>query len=124
MSTTCTAIAREPAQLWRVKADNSALEAPLKVDFPDPASECELQRRNMLGAAVRLFLYEPFGTKLDRRDSCAREIPGGLLSVDPQTGGMLARLAPDVHFASLIRAQTARNSTALTRGTRVGLLSA
>jgi len=85
-----------------VKADNSALEGPVKVDFPDPASDCELQRRNMLGAAGRLFLYEPFGTKLDRRDSCATEIPGGLRSVDPLTGGMLARFAPDVHFASLI----------------------
>ena len=76
--------------------------SPVKVDFPDAASECELQRRNMLGTGGRLFLYEPFGTKLDRRDCCAREIPGGLVSVDPQTGGMLARLAPDLHFASLI----------------------
>jgi hypothetical protein len=90
------------AQLWRVNADNSALEAPLKVDFPDPASECGLQPRNILGAGGRLFLYEPFGSKLDRRDSCETEIPGGLRSVDPQTGVMLARLAPDVHFASLI----------------------
>lgn len=85
-----------------MKADNSALEGPVKVDFPDLASECELQQQQMLGAGGRLFLYELFGAKGDRRDSCAREIPGGLLSVDPQTGRTLARLAPDVHFASLI----------------------
>ena len=60
-------------QLWRVKTDNSALEGPVKVDFPDLASECELQQQQMLGAGGRLFLYELFGAKGDRRDSCARE---------------------------------------------------
>jgi hypothetical protein len=89
-------------QLWRVKADNSALEGPVKIDFPDLASECRTQEQDMLGAGGRLFLYEPFGGKLDRRDGCAIEIPGGLLAVDPQTGGILAHLAPDFHFASLI----------------------
>jgi hypothetical protein len=90
------------AQLWRVKADNSALEGPVKVDFPDVASECNLQAQQILGAGGRLFLYELFGAKGDRRDACAREIPGGLLSVDPQTGRILAHLVPDLHFASLI----------------------
>jgi hypothetical protein len=89
-------------QLWRVKADNSALEGPVKIEFPDVASECKMQEQEMLGADGRLFLYELFGAKGDRRESCAREIPGGLLSVDPQTGGILAHLAPGVHFASLI----------------------
>ena len=95
---------KETGQLWRMKADNSALEGPVKVDFPDPTPLCKLQQREieMLGVSDRLFLYELFGGKGDRRDSCAREIPGGLLSVDPQTGVMRARLAPDVHFASLI----------------------
>ena len=89
-------------RLWRVKADNSALEGPVKVDFSDLASECETQEQEMLGTGGRLFLYELFGAKGDRRDRCAREIPGGLLSVDPQTGGTLGHLAPDIHFGSLI----------------------
>ncbi len=89
-------------QLWQVKTDNSALEGPVKIDFPDLASECKMQEQEMFGTAGRLFLYELFGAKGDRRDGCAREIPGGLLSVDPQTGGTLAHLAPDIHFASLI----------------------
>jgi len=89
-------------QLWRVNADNSALEGPVKVDFPDLASECETQEQKMLGTRSRLFLYELFGAKGDRRDRCVREIPGGLLSVDPQTGGILGQLAPDIHFGSLI----------------------
>ena len=89
-------------QLWRVKADNSALEGPVKIDFPDLASECKMELQEMIGTSGRLFLYEQFGSKLDRRDGCAIEIPGGLLSVDPQTGGILAHLAADFHFASLI----------------------
>lgn len=89
-------------QLWRVNADNSALEGPVKIDFPDLASECKMQEQEILGAGGRLFLYELFGSKGDRRDGCARKIPGGLFSVDPQTGGILAHLAPEFHFASLI----------------------
>ncbi len=89
-------------QLWRVNADNSALEGPVKIDFPDLASECKMREQEILGAGGRLFLYELFGSKGDRRDGCPRKIPGGLFSVDPQTGGILAHLAPDFHFASLI----------------------
>jgi hypothetical protein len=90
------------AQLWRVRADNSALEAPVKVDFPDAAPECNPQEQAIIGTGGRLFLYELFGAKGDRRDGCAREIPGGLISVDPETGAMLAHLGTDFHFASLI----------------------
>jgi hypothetical protein len=89
-------------ELWRVKANNSALEGPVKVDFPDVAPGCNSQVQEMLGTGTRLFLYELFGAKGDRREGCEREIPGGLLSVDPQTGRILAHLAPDFHFASLI----------------------
>jgi len=89
-------------QLWRVKADNSALEGPVKIDFPDVATECNMQVQEMLGTGGRLFLHELFGAKGDRRDSCPREVPGGVLSVDPQTGGILAELGPAFHFASLI----------------------
>jgi hypothetical protein len=95
-------------QLWRVKADNSALEGPVKVDFPNVASECNMQEQQMLGAGGRLFLYELFGAKGDRRDACTREIPGGLLSVDPKTGRILAHLAPNLHFASLISSTDGR----------------
>jgi WD40 repeat protein len=89
-------------QLWRLKADNSALEGPVKVDFPDVASECNMPVQEMLGSGGRLIIYELFGAKGDRRDGCAREIPGGLHSIDPETGGTLAQLAPGFHFASLI----------------------
>lgn len=89
-------------QLWQVNVDESALGAPVKVDFPDSAPECKPQQQEMLGAGDRLFFYELFGFKGDRREGCAKEIPGGLLSVNPRTGEILARLAPDLHFASLV----------------------
>jgi len=89
-------------QLWRVKVDSYALEGPVKIDFPDFASECKTQVQQILGAGGRLLLYELFGAKGDRRDACASKIPGGLLSVDPQTGRIIAHLALDFHFASLI----------------------
>ena len=37
-------------QLWRVKSDNSALEGPVNVDFPDLALDCERQVQGMVGA--------------------------------------------------------------------------
>jgi hypothetical protein len=89
-------------QLWRVKADNSALDAPVTIDFPDEAPQCSWQVQELLEADNRLFLFELFGAKGDRRDGCAGAIPGGLLVVDPQTGRILAHLASDFHFASLI----------------------
>jgi len=89
-------------QLRRVKADNSALEEPVKIDFPNTAPECNRWSQDVLGTGDRFFLYERFGTKIDRRDGCTNELPGGALSIDPQTGVILAHLAPEFHFASLI----------------------
>lgn len=90
-------------QLWRVKSDSFALERPVKINFSHPAQECELLRDEaVLGASGRLFLYEVFGMKGDRRVGCATTVPGGVFSIDPQTGGILAHLASDLHFAWLI----------------------
>jgi hypothetical protein len=93
---------KDGGQLWRVKPDNSALGEPVKISFPDAAPVCGSPEQELLGAGSRLFLYEAFGAKGDRRDRCARQIPGGLVSIDLQTGRILAHLAPDVHFCSLI----------------------
>jgi hypothetical protein len=89
-------------QLWRVKADSFALETPVKINFPDPAQECEQREQAVLGASGHLFLYEVFGSKGDRRVGCARKVPGGVFSIDQQTGRILAHLASELHFAWLI----------------------
>ena len=89
----CTAIADATGQLWRVKADNSALEEVAKVDFPNSVAECAIQSQEVLGAGNRLFVYERFGAKLDRRKGCAGEVPGGLFSLDVKTGRIKEHLA-------------------------------
>lgn len=89
-------------QLWRVKPDNSALEGPVNVEFPDLASDCEGSVQGMVGAGGHLLLFELFGAKLDRRNFCTTGVPGGLLSIDPQTGRVLTHLDTEFHFASLV----------------------
>ena len=89
-------------QLWRVKAEGSALEIPVKISFPDAAPKCELHDQALLGAGSRLFLFEQFGGKLDRRAGCTKGVPGGVFTVDPQTGRMITHLASELHFAQLI----------------------
>jgi hypothetical protein len=89
-------------QLWRVKADGSAIGTSVSVEFPDTTPECELREENMVVAGNLLFVAEYFGGKGDRRAGCSKEVPGGVLLVDPQKGLMKQRFAPEIHFAQLI----------------------
>jgi hypothetical protein len=89
-------------ELWRVKADASELEPPVKISLPDAAPECALHEEEIVAAGGRLFLFEQFGNKSDRRSRCGKEIPGGVFLVDPQTRKLIAHFAPELHFAQLI----------------------
>lgn len=88
--------------LWQVKADGSIMATPVSIKFPDVTPECELSEENIFGADARLFLLELFGGKGDRRATCGKRVPGGVLLIDPQTGSIKAHLATDFHFAQLI----------------------
>jgi hypothetical protein len=91
------------AELWRLKADANEMAAPVSVKFAGEAPECELHDQGFLGAGGRLFLFELFGGKGDRRArSCGQGVPGGVLLIDPQTGSIKAHLASELHFAQLI----------------------
>ena len=85
-------------QLWKVNPQNATLGLPLKVSFPDAAPECAIHEEEMVGVGNRIFLYEAFGDKGDRRSGCKRPIPGGVLSIGPETGKVIRRLADGVHF--------------------------
>jgi len=89
-------------ELWRVKADGSELEMPIKINLPDVAPECELPDQGILAAGGRLLVFELFGGKLDRRGGCLKDIPGGVFLFNPQTGKQIAHIAPEIHFAQLI----------------------
>ena len=89
-------------QLWKVNWQNPALTPPLKISFPDSAPACEIYDEKILGGGGRIFLYEAFGDKIDRRLKCTQQIPGGVLSIDPETGKVLRRLADGLHFNSLV----------------------
>jgi hypothetical protein len=88
-------------ELWRVKADNSGLETPVKIILPDVGPGREPYGQALPDAGGRLFLFDPFGGKFDSLDA-RREEPGGVFSVDPQNGRILAHLASSLHFAELI----------------------
>ena len=52
-------------------------------------------------AGNRLFVYEVFGSKLDRREHCSN-IPGGAWMLDPVTHQVVSHFAPDLYFWKLI----------------------
>jgi len=89
-------------QLWRVNPEEPRLGLPLNISLPDSAPDCAIHDEEILGAGDRIFLYEAFGGKGDRRPHCGRTVAGGIFSVDPDTGNIGPRLAGDEHFASLI----------------------
>lgn len=57
--------------------------------------------RGMATAAGNVFLYEIFGWKLDRRESCTG-VPGGAWVLDPSTGTLLAQVASDFYFSDMV----------------------
>ena len=89
-------------ELWRVKADDSELKMPVKIDLPDLAPECELHDQGVRAVGDRLLVFELFGGKGDRRGACRKNIPGGAFLVDPKTGKQIAHITPELHFAQLI----------------------
>jgi hypothetical protein len=89
-------------QLRKLNLDRPTLGPPIRVSFPDAAPNCEIADVQMLGTAGQLFLYEGFGSKLDRRARCKTAVPGGVLAIDPESGKVLHRLAVGAHFASLV----------------------
>jgi hypothetical protein len=64
----------------------------------------------------RLFLYEMFGGKLDRRCQCGEQMMGGIWIVDPTTGRLLNQAAPELYFSQLISNRTGSELYGLTSG--------
>jgi hypothetical protein len=95
------------ARLWTVSATAAELGPGVAVKPFGQIPGCSKVRlKEITAAGGNLFVYERFGTKLDRREFCGSKIPGGAWVVDPDTGQLLHHYAPELHFAALIADRT------------------
>lgn len=91
------------ARLWTVAANAAQLEPDVAVEAFGQTSGCSHVRLERITAAGgNLFVYEVFGSKIDRRDGCGKDVPGGAWLVNPETGQLLRHDAPQLHFTALV----------------------
>ena len=95
------------ARLWTASANTAQLGPDMSVETFGQVPGCSRARLEEITAAGgNLFVYERFGTKIDRRDVCPTQIPGGAWLVNPETGRLVRHDAPDLHFTALISGRT------------------
>jgi len=91
------------ARLWTISPETSQLGPGVAVVPLAQVSGCSGQSSKALAAAAgKLFLYEEFGFKVDRRDRCSGPVPAGAWIVDPATGQLTRQIAPDLYFSALV----------------------
>jgi hypothetical protein len=56
----------------------------------------------MIEAGGRVFVYEPFGYKLDRLKECGQSVSGGVYALDPSSGNVIAHLSPSLYFMRVV----------------------
>jgi hypothetical protein len=56
----------------------------------------------MIETGGRIFVYEPFGFKLDRLKECGRSLSGGIYRLDPSSGNVIAHLSPSLYFMRMV----------------------
>jgi len=89
-------------RLWAVSPETAQLDAGVAVQAFGQVAGCrEPVPIDTVSLGNRLFLYETFGSKVDRRDRC-RGVPGGAWLLDPAAGSLSHQIAPDSHFAMLL----------------------
>lgn len=97
------ALGNNGGHLWKVTPDLASLDSGLSVEIPAFAGDrSQFLMPVLTGSNGHLFVYEVFGTKLDRRSEATPSIPGGVYEIDPQTGAVISALVPGVHFARLV----------------------
>lgn len=96
--------ARENGQsrLWVAAAHAKALEAPYQLDLPDLMETRGPGLLQLIAGGNRLFLFEIFGHKLDRRRGGKKDLPGGVFLIDPDSRKLISHLAPEIHFSRLV----------------------
>jgi hypothetical protein len=93
-------------RLWTVLPEATKLGEGVEVKF-DTIADCRAPDIKSLTAAMgRLFVYEVFGFKGDRKRNCGASVPGGAWMLDPGSGRLLSHIAGDVAFSALMGDRT------------------
>jgi hypothetical protein len=91
------------AHLWRVGPDSTVLGSGEEFQLPDLIASHGPVVLRVLAAKSHLFIYEVFGSKLDRR-AADKPLAGGVFEFDPATTRVVRHWVPDMHFAQLVAA--------------------
>ena len=101
---------QNPGRLWMVSPDTTELGLGVPVDnvetLSQPSDCTQPAFSELLAAADKVFLYEPFGFKVDRRVRCHVPVPGGVWAIDPTTGRVTGRTAIGLHFSTVVADST------------------
>jgi hypothetical protein len=92
------------SRLWTLLPGKWRLGQGVWVEpFGEAAGCSKFRDEGITSAGGKLFLYEKFGFKGDRRAVCSNpRIPGGAWQVDSETGKLLRHVAADLHFSELL----------------------
>jgi hypothetical protein len=94
-------------KLWMVSPDTTELGPGVPVEDYGETPDCaEPAFSQLLAAGDKVFLYEPFGFKVDRRVQCHVPVPGGVWMIDPATGRQAGRTAIGLHFSTVVADRT------------------
>ena len=87
--------------LWTLTPESTTLGSAVKIAIPGFAGNCQHLAQNLAVGGDHLFFYELFGGKLDSRDFCGTNEPGGVFEIEASTGAVLSHLAPSSYFGRL-----------------------
>ncbi|MBI4483917.1 MAG: hypothetical protein HY652_13655 [Acidobacteria bacterium] len=102
--------------LWKVKPETTELDVPVQIALPDLATDNKPLFHELIVGGERLFLYEPFGHKLDRRHRSAKAVPGGIFAIEPSSGNVIGYWTSSVHFHQVMASSDGRHLYGLDSG--------
>lgn len=95
------------SHLWKLSPEATELGPGVPVENVGYTSGCTQPAfSDLLAAGDKVFLYEPFGFKGDRRERCHVPVPGGVWMIDPATGRQVGRTAIGLHFSTVVADRT------------------
>jgi hypothetical protein len=93
----------EAGRLWQVTSDTAELGPGVSVTISGLSGCSKIPAlMTMIAARDRIFVYEPFGFKIDRLNLCGRSILGGVYALDRSSGKVIAHLSPSLYFMRLV----------------------